>query len=599
MDPAAEALPADQGEAALARRLRQIHSTAIAVAVGWAVVVAVGTIGLTARDLSTQLANTAQVAATDAKALAGVVDREFRELTAMPQVLANSAELANIVHRYTAREHNFAGLTQQERVRRLLADTDVVSINKRLTAVRNLLNYDLIYALDSEGVRVVSSDWDQKVTLLGDQHEDFEYFKKAMTDGESQMFGVARATKHPVLFFAARLVDDSGRIGVIVVRQDSAHLSSTLAGGSRMTMIVDKSGMVVASSRPELALRHTNILGGVEPDDATLHTVYQQDLLQHVDVERPSRQLNDSEWLFEGRRHLVNIHPLSEAPYSLVVFSSIDQFTNIRLLEYGIGALIALFGVLIALFVGRRAEGRARQRHNAVRIAALNDKLVALNKDKDRYLGIAAHDLRNPLSSMRGLSELMLETPLEPGQQKEFLETIRGTSDEMLSLVNDLLDTSVIESGKLTLNPSEQDLVKLVQRRMRHLEPNARNKQIQLEVDARPTRTSVDAARFSQVIDNLISNAIKFSPSGTTVRVKVESSDGHASFSVQDQGPGIPPADRALLFRSFQKLSARPTGGEKSTGLGLAIVKKIVDAHGGTIDVDDAPGGGTRFTVKL
>jgi signal transduction histidine kinase len=309
--------------------------------------------------------------------------------------------------------------------------------------------------------------------------------------------------------------------------------------------------------------------------------------------------LNQSEWLFEGRRYLVNIQGLATPQYSLLVFSPIDQLADVRFLEYGIGVLSAVFGILIAQFVGRRAEGRARQRHNAARIAALNDKLVALNKDKDRYLGIAAHDLRNPLSSMRGLSELMLETPLEPEQSREFLETIRGTSDEMLSLVNDLLDTSVIESGKLVVSRTEQDIAKLVRRRIRHLEPHARNKQIHLEVTPCDGTAAIDAARFAQVIDNLVSNAIKFSPPGSTVRIDAHCEGDRLRFSVEDQGPGISPDDRDLLFRSFQKLSARPTAGEKSTGLGLAIVKKIVDAHRGSIEVDNAPGGGARFMVSV
>jgi two-component system sensor histidine kinase/response regulator len=206
--------------------------------------------------------------------------------------------------------------------------------------------------------------------------------------------------------------------------------------------------------------------------------------------------------------------------------------------------------------------------------------------------------LRNPLSSMRGLSQLMMEAPLEPEQQREFLETIHRTSDEMLGLVNDLLDVSVIESGKLTLRRSDQDMAQLIQRRVHHLEPHARNKKIGLRVDTDGEgRASIDPARFGQVIDNLVSNAIKFSPAGTTVQVALRASDGTFSFSVQDQGPGISEDERKLLFRSFQKLSARPTGGEKSTGLGLAIVKKIVDAHGGSIDVESAPGRGTRFTV--
>jgi signal transduction histidine kinase len=311
---------------------------------------------------------------------------------------------------------------------------------------------------------------------------------------------------------------------------------------------------------------------------------------------RPAHGL---ERLVDGQPYLVGSDPLKAYPaYSLFVFTPIGWADNLRQLHLIIAALAALLGIVLIFFGARTVAGLARRRHDAEITATLNEQLKKVNADKDRYLGIAAHDLRNPLSSMRGLSQMMMEMPLEPGQQKEFLETIHRTSDEMLGLVNDLLDVSVIESGKLTLRRSDHDVAKLIGQRIHHLEPNARNKKIDLRLQTSGAqKASIDSARFGQVIDNLVSNAIKFSPSGTTVQVALSSGDGHFAFSVQDQGPGISPEDQKLLFRSFQKLSARPTGGEKSTGLGLAIVKKIVDAHGGHIDVESAPGQGTRFTV--
>jgi signal transduction histidine kinase len=194
----------------------------------------------------------------------------------------------------------------------------------------------------------------------------------------------------------------------------------------------------------------------------------------------------------------------------------------------------------------------------------------------------------------------MAENPMEPAEQKEFLETIHRTSDETLGLVNDLLDVAVIESGKLEVKRNDQDVAKLVGQRIKHLEPHARSKGIAIKLDVDGMRlASIDAPRFGQVVDNLVSNAVKFSPSGTTVTVALRADGDNFTFSVQDQGPGVPEEERKLLFRSFQKLSARPTGGEKSTGLGLAIVKKVVDAHGGRIEVESAPGHGTRFIVSV
>ena len=586
-------------DAALEARLRRIRLTAGCWAAAWIVATVAATLFFSQRSLSSYLAEAAAGADSDAKAISGVVDRQFHELAAMPSVLANSAELRAIAKRYSARGKAFAELSPDERARQLLNDAEVTRLSARLTAIRNELNYDLISLLDAEGIRIVSSEWDQPLALLGERLDDREYFKQAIAGRAGHQFAVARTTRNPVLFFSAPIADESGPVGGVIVRQDGDHLESLLAGGRHLTMIVDRSGMVVAASRPELALSHVGELASSRPDDVTLGELYAQDQLRTLGIARPPRPLHEAEWLFDGQRYLISSAGLMNTQYRLLVFTPIDHVAVVRPLHYAIGMMAAIFGVLAALYAGRRSAARERQRHAAQITAVLNQKLVALNKDKDRYLGIAAHDLRNPLSSLRGLAELMLDTPLDPEQRTEFLDTIRRTSDEMLHLVNDLLDTAVIESGELTLKRTEQDVTKLVSRRVRHLELHARNKRITLSVEACEGRAFVDAARFSQVIDNLVSNAIKFSPSGTTVHIAQRFDDGHFGFSVQDQGPGIPAAERALLFRSFQKLSAQPTGGETSTGLGLAIVKKIVDAHGGSIDVADAPGGGTRFTVTV
>ena len=589
----------ETSDAALEARLRRIRITAGCCAAAWIVATAAATLFLSQRSLSAYLSEAAASAGVDAKAISDLVDHQFNELAAMPRVLANSSELHAIAKRYSARGKAFAELSHDERTRHLRTDADVTRLNARLTAVRNELGYDLISILDAEGIRIVSSEWDQPLSLLGERLNDREYFTQAIAGRPGHQFAVARATRNPVLFFSAPITDESGPVGVVVVRQDCYQLGSLLAGDRHLTMLVDRSGMVVAASRRELALSHLGELASSRPDDVTLRELYAQEELRTLDITRPPRPLHEAEWIFDGQPHLISSTDLMNAQYRLLVLSPIDRVAVVRPLHYAIGMMVAAFGVLIALLASRRGVARERQRHAAQITAVLNEKLIALNKDKDRYLGIAAHDLRNPLSSMRGLAELMLETPLDAEQRREFLDTIRRTSDEMLHMVNDLLDTAVIESGELTLRRTEQDMTKLVTRRIRHLEPHARNKRINLDVEACEGRAFVDAARFSQVIDNLVSNAIKFSPSGTTVQIAQRFDDGRFGFSVQDQGPGIPAAERALLFRSFQKLSAQPTNGEASTGLGLAIVKKIVDAHGGRIDVADAPGGGTRFTVTV
>ena len=607
---------AEATDAALEARLRRIYVVSGGLAVAWVLAVAVGGFFASNRTIVERLAAAETTAKADTLATATLVDHLFHEMTSITQVLAATQDLRSILKRYDDQETEFSTKPEEVRRRVLENDPEVVQLGAHFTQLRRNLKYDLVYALDNEGIRVVSSEWERPAPLLGTKLDDREYFKEAMAGRTAQMFAVSRATGVPAFFFSSGVLDQDRRpMGAVVVRETSSEVGALLANRRAIAVIVDSQGMVAAASHPEYYLRHVSTQDRAHlakhtkvdaaPDAGTLRTVYGVNSLRTIAMTRDSatgwgmRPLHDAERVIDGRSYLVTTDPLhAYAEYSLFAFSPTAWADRLRQLHLIIAALSAVLGAVIIVFAGRAMGGSVRRRHHQQVTAALNEKLTKVNADKDRYLGIAAHDLRNPLSSMRGLSELMLEAPLEPEQQREFLETIHRTSDETLTLVNDLLDVSVIESGKLDVRRADQDVAKLIQQRIRHLEPHARNKKIDVTVDAPGVqRASIDAARFSQVIDNLVSNAIKFSPSGTTVRVALQSSNGSFAFSVQDQGPGIPEADRKLLFRSFQKLSARPTGGEKSTGLGLAIVKKIVDAHGGTIDVESGSGGGTRFTV--
>jgi signal transduction histidine kinase len=233
---------------------------------------------------------------------------------------------------------------------------------------------------------------------------------------------------------------------------------------------------------------------------------------------------------------------------------------------------------------------------------AVGRRLVEMDQIKTRFLGIAAHDLRNPLISIRGFSGILLkgETgPLAP-QQREFLSIIAQTSQEMLTLVNDLLDISVIESGRLELNLQPGSLKDLVERRISMARHAAELKRMVISrslEDLPPV--PYDQARMIQVLDNLISNAIKFSPAGSQIGVVLRADRDMAVCSVSDQGPGISEEDRTRIFGDFARLSNKPTGGETSTGLGLAIARKIVLAHAGTLGVESRPGQGSTFTFAL
>jgi len=235
-------------------------------------------------------------------------------------------------------------------------------------------------------------------------------------------------------------------------------------------------------------------------------------------------------------------------------------------------------------------------------LEASNQELLRLNHLKNRFLGIAAHDLRNPLTSVRGLSEILANELFGPltEDQKECLDIIHTASVDMLKLVNDLLDVSVIESGKLELAFRTASLRELLHKRVKVNRVIAEKKDIRIHTEF-PDLPDIplDSNRIAQVFDNLVNNAIKFSPHGSDIHISITREHNKVRVSVRDEGPGISEEDQSGLFTEFRKLSARPTGGEKCTGLGLAIVKKIVDAHHGTLEVSSQPGSGSVFSFIL
>lgn len=247
--------------------------------------------------------------------------------------------------------------------------------------------------------------------------------------------------------------------------------------------------------------------------------------------------------------------------------------------------------------LGRTLEDVEAQKR---RVEIRNRRLRDLNEVKDKFIGMAAHDLRNPLASIRGFSEVMLQSPDRDPTEQEFLQLIHDNSAHMLHLVNELLDVSAIESGHIELNPVEVSVTALLRQRVAVLHPIAEQKDSRIETDFADGGTCrADPGRVVQIIDNLVSNALKFSPPGSTVTVRQSTRDGRVRFAVADEGPGLTEEDRERMFKDFQKLSARPTGNESSTGLGLSIVKRIVDAHAGEITVRSTWGQGAEFIVEL
>lgn len=249
-----------------------------------------------------------------------------------------------------------------------------------------------------------------------------------------------------------------------------------------------------------------------------------------------------------------------------------------------------------------RIQVQLENRRLIKKLSQANQDLQELNLLKNEFLGMAAHDLRNPLGSILGFTDLIIEEDFGAvsEEQAEILERVYQAGQRMLNLINNLLDVSVIESGKLNLNVNRGSLKQILMERITLTELHAAKKSIYLEsIWETDQESDFDEERMVQVIDNLLGNAVKFSPKETTIQIGLATVENRIQFWVRDQGPGISPEDQQKLFGKFQQLTAKATAGEKGTGLGLAIGKKIVTAHNGSIVVDSKPGEGTTFTVSL
>lgn len=232
-----------------------------------------------------------------------------------------------------------------------------------------------------------------------------------------------------------------------------------------------------------------------------------------------------------------------------------------------------------------------------------NVELQILNEQKNAFLGMAAHDLRNPISIIREYANLLhssLEGKIEP-ELLEMVQSISSSTERMLLIVNELLDTSVIESGNLKLEKKPTNLKELFEKNVKLSSQISKQKNIRLSLDVAPGIVEVecDGKKIEQVLANFVTNAIKYSQPDTDVNIKLYPENESIHFLVQDHGQGIPKEEQNKLFKNYSKTSVKPTAGESSTGLGLAIVRKIVEAHGGSVWLDSEEGKGSTFHVTL
>ncbi len=250
-----------------------------------------------------------------------------------------------------------------------------------------------------------------------------------------------------------------------------------------------------------------------------------------------------------------------------------------------------------ALGLNRELNNLTRQLHQA------NAELRELNELKNRFIGMAAHDLRKPVGVILTYSAFVLDEAGDrlDDEQRGFLRASLAAAADMQRLIDNFLDVSVIESGHLRLEPSRATVAEILAGAVPLVRLVAARKKVELLTEAgndqRPV--TVDVAKLQQVLVNLLSNAVEHSKAGQRVWLAARREETELVLSVRDEGPGLAPADQKRLFAPFARADTRKTAGERSVGLGLAIARLVVEAHGGRIRVESEPGHGSTFIASI
>jgi PAS domain S-box-containing protein len=270
------------------------------------------------------------------------------------------------------------------------------------------------------------------------------------------------------------------------------------------------------------------------------------------------------------------------------------------------GSVVWMHDTAVTVVEGGRRYARGfvvdvtARREAELELERQNEQLRELDGLKDEFIALVSHELRTPLTSIRGYLELIGEDENLTEEQLRFLDTIDRNAQRLQRVVGDLLFVAQVEAGKLSLEDGEVDINTVVDEAVQAAQPSAANKSIALMVElGELPEIRGDRARLAQVLDNFISNAIKFTPTGGRVTVTTNVLPGEIEIVVSDTGMGIPANELPLLFQRFFRTERATAGAIPGTGLGLAIAKAIVTGHGGRIRVASEDGAGTTFRVVL
>lgn len=557
---------------------------------------------LTSRDIDNFVLRTRDSADQIATNLARNMQDETRRLASIPEALSGDLVLrAPLIGSQDPRTRGPA-----------LADAD-----ERLRQLADLFEVDLLYVLDANGMCVAASNYQSDKSVIGNDLKARQYYTAIQNGGRGRQFAFGTASGVPGVYFSSAINRDGQFVGGVVVKRHMRNLFHLTSRNP--AFLVDEYGVVVAST-VEAALWHylpDSAAAGLGTD--FLQDRYRQAALSVLDIraDRSLATVSLVHLLQDPTPSLMTARPIGDSGLRLVYFTPVPDLLSMRerarmtfWLVFVTGALILTLvaGAITYILQSRRRVSALRysyQKLSALSRELAREKEVAQAADqaKSRFLATMSHELRTPFSGILGMVEMLRGSAL-PAEATEQVSLLERSARALLGLLNDILDFSKIDAGQLTVETVAFDL-KTVVDDLQHIQSVvAAAKGIGLTVSGlqRPLVGLGDPDRLRQILNNFLSNAVKFTAMGG-IEVKVETAGEGAGrllkLSVSDSGPGISQETRAHLFQPFFQGDASTTRRHGGTGLGLAISKRIAEAMGGTVGVKSEPGLGSTFWLEV